>query len=225
MSKLKIGWAEVDITPDKKVSLAGQFAERISEYVEKPLTATAMAVDSGCDQMVVCSTDLVGVSFNLVSAVRERLAGNSVGLDPEKVILAAIHTHTAPCYPRTQRQAAGGLSNSARYILESLLPAGKKYVEAANVSHNSEIATDEEVFALLVDRISSVILDAWNARAAGWLLQRVRPRRRRHGAAGQSIATVPPRCGATPIRLSLLSWRAAMIPGLSFSTSITRRKS
>ena len=44
MSKLNFGWAEIDITPDKKVSLAGQFAERISEYVEKPLTATAMAV-------------------------------------------------------------------------------------------------------------------------------------------------------------------------------------
>mgnify|MGYP001305377686 FL=1 len=31
MSKLKFGWAEQSITPDKKVSLAGQFAERISE--------------------------------------------------------------------------------------------------------------------------------------------------------------------------------------------------
>ena len=28
MSKLNFGWAEIDITPDKKVSLAGQFAER-----------------------------------------------------------------------------------------------------------------------------------------------------------------------------------------------------
>ena len=43
MNKLQIGWSEIDITPDKKVSLAGQFAERISEYVEKPITATAMS--------------------------------------------------------------------------------------------------------------------------------------------------------------------------------------
>lgn len=33
---MNIGWSEVNITPDKKVSLEGQFAERISEYVEKP---------------------------------------------------------------------------------------------------------------------------------------------------------------------------------------------
>ena len=42
----RIGWSEVSITPDKKISLAGQFAERISEYVEKPLTVTAMALES-----------------------------------------------------------------------------------------------------------------------------------------------------------------------------------
>jgi len=29
MAQIKIGWAETDITPDKKVYLAGQFAERI----------------------------------------------------------------------------------------------------------------------------------------------------------------------------------------------------
>ena len=36
MSNFQIGWAEVSITHEKKISLAGQFAERISEYVEKP---------------------------------------------------------------------------------------------------------------------------------------------------------------------------------------------
>ena len=51
MSKLNIGWSEVSITPEKKISLAGQFAERISQYVEKPLTATAMAVECGGDQI------------------------------------------------------------------------------------------------------------------------------------------------------------------------------
>ena len=55
MHRLKIGWAEQNITPDKKASLAGQFAERISEYVEKPITVTALAIDSGDDHLVMCS--------------------------------------------------------------------------------------------------------------------------------------------------------------------------
>ena len=70
MSKLYIGWSEVNITPDKKISLAGQFAERISEYVEKPLTATAMAVECGGDQMIMISTDLVAIGMNLEEEIR-----------------------------------------------------------------------------------------------------------------------------------------------------------
>lgn len=63
MSHFQIGWAEYSLTPDKKVSLVGQFAERISEYVEKPLCVTAMAVSTDSDQAVFCSCDLVGVSW------------------------------------------------------------------------------------------------------------------------------------------------------------------
>ena len=73
MAQVKIGWSEVSITPDKKVSLAGQFAERISEYVEKPLTATAMAVECGGDQMVMVSCDLVSLTYTWMLRVRELL--------------------------------------------------------------------------------------------------------------------------------------------------------
>ena len=166
MSTLKIGWSEVNITPDKKISLAGQFAERISEYVEKPLTATAMAVTSGDDQMVLVSTDLVGVSYNLIAAIREQLVGNELGLDPMKVIVSAIHTHTGPVYPRGQKQAMV-MSASNRQLLEEMLPEGRKYVEFANISNNPEIATNQEVFELLVERISKCILEAWQNRAEG----------------------------------------------------------
>lgn len=37
--KLLIGWAEESLVPDKKLSLAGQFFERISEYVESEICA------------------------------------------------------------------------------------------------------------------------------------------------------------------------------------------
>jgi hypothetical protein len=73
MAQLNIGWSEVSITPDKKVSLAGQFAERISEYVEKPCTVTAMAVEAGGDQMILVSCDLVAIGWNLTQLVREEV--------------------------------------------------------------------------------------------------------------------------------------------------------
>ena len=168
MSKLYIGWSEVNITPDKKISLWGQFAERISEYVEKPLTATAMAVECGGDQMIMISTDLVAIGMNLEEDVRKALAGNDVGLDPQKVIVSAIHTHTGPGYTNQDYIAKNlNMGHSFRTLLESELPADRKYIESAPISANPEIATDEEVYALLLDRLTQASLDAWNNRAPG----------------------------------------------------------
>ena len=168
MSKLYIGWSEVSITPDKKISLAGQFAERISEYVEKPLTATAMAVEAGGEQMVLVSCDLAAVAVNLVEDVRAKLHGNTLGLDPAKVIFNAIHTHTGPVYP--EKGYVGlhlNMGHSFRTLLESELPTGRKYIESAPITANPDIATDQEVYALLVERLTRVTLEAWTNRAPG----------------------------------------------------------
>ena len=74
---LNIGWAEVNITPEKRVSLKGQFAERISEYVEKPLVATVLAVESHGEHMVLVSCDLASISISLVENVRAAVAGKA----------------------------------------------------------------------------------------------------------------------------------------------------
>ncbi len=166
MHQLKIGWSEVSITPDKKMALNGQFAERISEYVEKPLYITAMAVDTGEDHMVLCSLDLVNLGFNLVEAVRERL--DVPGLDPKKVILAAIHTHTGP-NPTSLRYISRkvGKPIDARTMLKNRLPQGKRYVEKVTVTESPDIITPKEYFALLTDRVVTAVTQAWERREPG----------------------------------------------------------
>ena len=103
MRNVKIGWSEIDITPEKRASLIGQFAERISDYVEKPITATALAIEADYDQMVMVSVDVNGISYNVVEAVRAELSGNSYGLDPMKTIYAAIHIQRLHFQGLTQR--------------------------------------------------------------------------------------------------------------------------
>ena len=169
MAKMNIGWYEVDLTPDKKVSLAGQFAERISEYVEKPITATAMAVEAGSEQMVLLSADLVGVACNLVDAVRDRLADNDLGLDPMKVVLSAIHTHTAPVYEREQRSHGHFMSNSNRATLESMLRPDQQYVEKVQVTQNPDIFPEEDTLDFLADKLTEAVIGAWKNRKTGAL--------------------------------------------------------
>ena len=168
MSALKFGWAEEEFVLTKPVSLVGQFAERISQYVEKPLTVTAFAVDSGDDQMVMCSVDLVGVSYALCCTIREMLKDNKVGLDPEKVIMSAIHTHTGPGYTgRGINRYNQGVRSSFRTLLESELPADKKYIESAAVSENDAIMSNDELLTEISAKIAKAALDAWNNRADG----------------------------------------------------------
>ena len=171
MSFMKIGWAEENITPEKKVSLAGQFAERISEYVEKPLTCTALAIEADGDHVVFAACELVNVSVRLGNRIRDAIRRKSegTGLDPMKVIISATHTHTGPAYSEQGTSAAGSAPNSigSKGLLKSLLPSGKQYIEKQNVSSNPEIATPEEVSAFLTEKISDAVVAAWSAREDG----------------------------------------------------------
>lgn len=160
---LKIGWSEVDITPHKRASLIGQFAERISEYVEKPITATALALDTGNDHAIIVSVDVNGVSYNLVEAIRERLKDNTVGIDPLKTIFAAVHTHTAPTYPRPAKIAKYIKAASFSELLKEQLTDGRKYIPMESTG-GDDIITPEEYFVLLTDCLTKVVLEAWNNR-------------------------------------------------------------
>jgi len=165
MSFLKIGWAEVDITPDKKVALDGQFAERISQYVEKPITVTAMAVDSGDDQLVMCSVDLVMVRSGLVQEIRERLSDNNLGIDPSKVCFSVIHTHTAPVVGNGANVTS--VTSGFRTLLEEYMPKDKKYVDSAPVNDDPDVMKPNEYYAFLVERCVAVVLQAWENRKPG----------------------------------------------------------
>ena len=165
---MKYGWSEEKFVFPKPVSLDGQFAERISQYEEKPLTATALAIDSGEDQMVLCSVDLVGISYTLTDEVRQRLAQCTKDLDPMKVIISAIHTHTGPGYAgKGQNKSSEGHTSSFRENIKSMLPAGKKYVESTNVSENKDIMSGEELLEEIASKITKAIATAWETRKEG----------------------------------------------------------
>lgn len=102
----KIGWASVDITPDKPVLLHGQFHARISEGVLDPITATVLALEStkenSSGKALMVSLDLVYAhdnsrdADNLLNMVRKSVVSSIPGLKPEHIIFNGTHTHTAP---------------------------------------------------------------------------------------------------------------------------------
>lgn len=99
-SNFQVGWACVDITPDRPVMISGQFHVRVSECVADPISATVLAMvstrDGQSEQSVLICCDLVCISHALIEAVRAGVARLVPELDPRRILLNATHTHCAP---------------------------------------------------------------------------------------------------------------------------------
>ena len=160
MAKLIIGWAEESITPDVPVSLVGQFYERISQYVETPLTVTALAIEAGDDHAVIVSGDLTSASHNLLSAVRKQLT-DVAGLDPMKVTLGATHTHTSISY-------TGRSDKNAFNVFHSNLPEGVEYKQVVNTTAEG-VQTPDEGRAMLIAAVVKVVKAAWANKKPGYI--------------------------------------------------------
>ncbi len=139
-TKLKIGWAQADITPDEPVAVAGQFNARVSEGVMDPVTATALVLEQGDAHVVLVSCDLVAVGEALLEAIGERLDGP----EADALIMNATHTHTAP-----ETRAETRDSIEAFYGVDLPVMEVDEYVEFA------------------AERIADAVNEAWAGRAEG----------------------------------------------------------
>ncbi len=163
---MKLGWAEEDITPKKKIRLMGEFYERISQYVETPISVTALALECSGEQAVFCSCDLVAIYEPLLLAVREKLTKSGaagLGLDIGKVMLNAIHTHTS--YTYVQEDSGSG---SALSVLHSLVPRMKDDYKPLVDADEREIMQPDEALGFISDRITEAVLRAWRERKPGY---------------------------------------------------------
>jgi len=151
------GWAETNLTPEKKVRLAGQFCERISEYVETPVCATALALSTEADSVIFCSCDLESIGMNLVQGVRARLAETIPDFDSRKLIISATHTHTSIQYASHTIDSGSTLS-----VLKQYTPDNVKYADPLPAGDG--VMDDEEALEHLTARLTEVVTAAWKDR-------------------------------------------------------------
>lgn len=161
MGKIKIGWAEESIVPEKKVSLDGQFFERISEYVESDITATAMALEADGDAMIMVSVDVVFMDAGLVALARKKFEKFTTEIDAKKLMIAATHTHNSLIMANPGKGVVNTLA-SAEAILSEFLPEGKTYQQVVVPDEN--VITPEEAGDFVTDKIALAAYKAWESR-------------------------------------------------------------
>ncbi len=96
-NSLKIGVAQVDITPPVGMRMSGYFSERLSTGAHDPLWAKAMVLEQGGTRLALVFCDLSGVSLN-VSTLARAMASEKTGIPVAHISISATHSHTGPLY-------------------------------------------------------------------------------------------------------------------------------
>lgn len=123
-NQLQIGFGETDISPSRPSLLCGYCYDRLSTGIHDRLYARSMALSDGQIPMVLCVLDVISVHDDVVAETRRRVQ-KECGLSPERFILAAIHTHTAPDLQREPEYAAtipGSVAECVRLALSDMAP-------------------------------------------------------------------------------------------------------
>jgi len=145
--RLHIGWAQVDITPDKPVALVGQLHKRISQGVKDPLTATALALetknpDGSIEQAIMVSCDVITIRKAVTDRLKKAVKSRIPDFDSEKILLNANHTHTGP-----------GFIDGAYKVYD--------------VSKDKGVMKASEYANFFIERITRAAEQAWKARKPG----------------------------------------------------------
>ena len=163
MSKLLIGWAEETLVPEKKLRLQGQLYERISQYVESEITATAMAVESGDEYMIMVSADLTGIPEFLMEAIRANIAKKTPEIDPMKVMVAVTHTHTSHSVADPNPQKDKIRPMTAKEILLEFMNENQQY--KALVEADDSVMDPKDATLFIAEQVAKAVDKAWKNRA------------------------------------------------------------
>ena len=92
---IRVGFGEVDITPDRPTPLIGFYREDdISRGVMKPLLAQ-VSVWEETERCVLITIDSIGFTTGLSAILRDKV-GERLSITREKVMICFSHTHAAP---------------------------------------------------------------------------------------------------------------------------------
>jgi len=130
---LKVGFAEVDITPPLGISMSGHWNIRHATAVRDPLFAHAMVIDDGAAPICLVSCDVLSLKRSTTLRIREAIA-KATGLEPRRIGVSATHTHygpmTAQLWTKDQdadpdylSQLEEGITNAATDAFEARRPA------------------------------------------------------------------------------------------------------
>ena len=109
----------------------------------------------------MCACDLEGVSDNLNARVKELLSKDGT-INPNKVIISAIHSHTSYVY--TMQSKIAKTMGSFDY-LKTIIPEDMAYKKLVS---SEEGMNPELALEFLAEKITEAVLSSWKSREHGY---------------------------------------------------------
>ena len=151
-TKIKIGWAQADITPNRPVYVMGQLFQRISTYIHDSLTATCLALDTGDDQLTLVSLDMLKVPTEQIPSILNRLSID--GIDKNKIVFSATHTHNSTCFSDDHVRH----TRFVKWLGTDIAP---------EPNEPADIFKGAEAEEFIIEILTALITDAWENRRYG----------------------------------------------------------
>src|ERR1700740_3400114 len=92
---LRVGTAEVVISPPAGMPMAGYYSTRLSTGVHDDLHAKAIVLSSGDQRAALVACDLIGIPPAVIEEARA-LIQSDTGIRGANVMISATHSHTGP---------------------------------------------------------------------------------------------------------------------------------
>ena len=92
---MKIGYAEVDITPELGIPCALGLDNECEEIFD-PISVIAIAIEHGDERVMLTAADVLGLTRPETLKLRG-MVGEKTGVPAERVVIHCTHSHESPC--------------------------------------------------------------------------------------------------------------------------------
>lgn len=159
-AELHVGAAKVDVSPDQwPVLINGGMTSRTADKVKTPVNARAIVMDDGHERLAIVVVDSCMMPRTLLDEAKQ-LASTRTQLKPDRILISATHTHTAP-----SSFGCLGTDPDANYVpllrqrLVEAIEAAEKNLAPARVGWGSGQAPRFTALRRWVRRPDSIVLD------------------------------------------------------------------
>lgn len=159
-AELRVGAAKVDVSPDQwPVLINGGMTSNSADKVKTPVNARAIVLDDGNERLAIVVVDSCMMPRTLLDEAKQ-LASTRTQLKPDRILISATHTHTAPSsFGCLGTDADSNYVPLLRQRLAEAIEAAEKNLEPARVGWGSGQAPQFTALRRWVRRPGSNTLD------------------------------------------------------------------